>query len=105
LPFGARAAPRPAYGSPVRNGNLWRRERRPTLRSGREEFEPGGAQVGKHRPPHGSLTAAIEHGRPIYWLSKHLGHSSLDVTDRVYGHMEAATRQREAREVAGVFGV
>jgi hypothetical protein len=32
-------------------------------------------------------------------------HSSLDVTDRVYGHMEAATRQREAREMAGVFGV
>jgi integrase len=44
------------------------------------------------------------HG-PIFWLSKHLGHSSLEVTDRVYGHMERSTRRTEAQAMAGVFGV
>jgi hypothetical protein len=48
---------------------------------------------------------AIENGRPIFWLSKHLGHSSLDVTANVYGHFERATRQKKARAMAGVFGV
>jgi hypothetical protein len=48
---------------------------------------------------------AIEHNRPIFWLSKHLGHSSLDVTSYVYGHFEKATRWREAEAMAGVFGV
>lgn len=48
---------------------------------------------------------AIEHNRPIFRLSKHLGHSSLDVTSNVYGHFEKATRKREAEAMAGVFGV
>jgi integrase len=48
---------------------------------------------------------AIEHNRPIFWLSKHLGHSSLEVTSGVYGHFEKATRRREAEAMAGVFGV
>lgn len=47
---------------------------------------------------------AIEHNRPIFWLSKHLGHWSLDGTSNVYGHFEKATRRREAEAMAGVFG-
>jgi integrase len=43
--------------------------------------------------------------RPIFSLSKHLGHSSLDVTSNVYGHLEKATRRREAEAMAGVFGI
>lgn len=43
--------------------------------------------------------------RPIFWLSKHLGHSSLDVTSSMYGHSEKATRHREAEAMPGVFGV
>jgi integrase len=39
------------------------------------------------------------------WLSRHLGHSSLKVTTDTYGHWEAAERKREARQMAGVFGV
>jgi integrase len=39
------------------------------------------------------------------WLSKHLGHSSLEVRSGVYGHFEKATRRREAEAMAGVFGV
>jgi hypothetical protein len=41
----------------------------------------------------------------IFWLSKHLRHSSLDVTSNVYGHFEKATRRRGAEAMAGVFGV
>jgi integrase len=48
---------------------------------------------------------AIENNRPTFWLSKHLGHSSFDVTSNVYGHFEKATRRREAEEMAGLFGV
>ncbi len=43
--------------------------------------------------------------RPIFWLSKHLGHSSLNVTSNVYGHFEKATRRREAQAMAGAFGI
>jgi len=48
---------------------------------------------------------AIGNNRPIFWLSKHLGHSSLDVTSNVYGHFENATRKREAEAMAGAFRV
>jgi integrase len=54
---------------------------------------------------HTFARVAIEHNRPIFWLSKHLGHSSLEVTSGVYGHFETKTRQREAQAMAGVFGV
>jgi integrase len=54
---------------------------------------------------HTFARVALEHNRPVFWLSKHLGHSSLDVTSNVYGHFEKATRRREAEAMAGVFGV
>jgi integrase len=85
---------------------ILRRELYPAMiRAGIARVGPTGEKRTFHSLRHTFARLAIEHGRPIYWLSKHLGHSSLDVTDRVYGHMEAATRQREAREMAGVFGV
>ena len=58
-----------------------------------------------HSLRHTFARVAIENSRPIFWLSKHLGHSSLDVTANVYGHFEKATRKREAEAMAGVFGV
>jgi selenocysteine lyase/cysteine desulfurase len=57
------------------------------------------------RVPAVGVRVAIEHSRPIFWLSKHLGHSSLAVTSNVYGHLEKATRRREAEAMAGLFGV
>jgi integrase len=85
---------------------ILRRELYPAMeRAGIARVGPTGEKRTFHSLRHTFARLAIENGRPIYWLSKHLGHSSLDVTDRVYGHMEAATRQREAREMAGVFGV
>ena len=47
------------------------------------------------------FAVAIENNRPSFWLSEHLGQSSLDVTSNVYGHFEKATRRREAEAMAG----
>jgi hypothetical protein len=46
----------------------------------------------------------LENGRPITWLSRHLGHSLLAVTSETYGHWEAAERKREAAAMEGAFG-
>jgi hypothetical protein len=50
------------------------------------------------------LDQVLENGRPITWLSRHLGHSSLAVTSETYGHWEAAERKREAAAMEGAFG-
>lgn len=85
---------------------ILRRELYPAMeRAGVPRVGPTGEKRTFHSLRHTFAKLAIENGRPIFWLSKHLGHSSLDVTDRVYGHMEQATRQREAQAMAGVFGV
>jgi integrase len=48
---------------------------------------------------------ALESGRPITWLSRHLGHSSTNVTVNVYSHFERAERKREAALMQGAFAV
>jgi integrase len=48
---------------------------------------------------------AVENNRPIFWLSKHLGHSSLDVTSNVYGHFEKGNASAGGGGDGGVFGV
>jgi integrase len=83
-----------------------RRELYPAMeRAGIARVGPTGEKRTFHSLRHTFARLAIENGRPIFWLSKHLGHSSLDVTANVYGHFERATRQREAQAMAGVFGV
>ena len=66
---------------------------------------PTGEKRTFHTLRHTFARIAIENNRPIFWLSKHLGHSSLDVTSNVYGHFEKATRRPEAEAMAGVLGV
>jgi integrase len=58
-----------------------------------------------HSLRHTYAKLALENGRRITWLSRHLGHSSLKVTTDVYGHFERAERKREAAMMEGVFGV
>jgi integrase len=41
----------------------------------------------------------------LTWLQRHLGHSTLNVTVGIYGHLERAARKREAAQMEGVFGV
>ena len=66
---------------------------------------PTGEKRTFHSFRHTFAKRALENGRQITWLSRHLGHSSLAVTTEVYGHWERAERKREARLMEGVFGV
>jgi integrase len=85
---------------------ILRRELYPAMERARiPRVGPTGEKRTFHSLRHTFARVAIEHNRPIFWLSKHLGHSSLDVTSNVYGHFEKATRRREAEAMAGVFGV
>jgi integrase len=58
-----------------------------------------------HSLRHTFAKRALESGRQITWLSRHLGHSSLKVTTDIYGHWERATAKAEAQQMEGVFGV
>ena len=85
---------------------ILRRELYPAMqRAGIPRVGPTGEKRPFHSLRHTFARIAIENNRPIFWLSKRLGHSSLDVTSNVYGHFEKATRRREAEAMAGVFGV
>jgi integrase len=85
---------------------LLRREFYPAMkRAGVERIGPTGGKRTFHSLRHTFAKRALENGRQITWLSRHLGHSSLKVTTDTYGHWEAAERKREAALMAGVFGV
>lgn len=66
---------------------------------------PTGEKRSFHSFRHTFAKRALENGRQVTWLSRHLGHSSLSVTTEVYGHFERAERKREAAMMEGVFGV
>lgn len=58
-----------------------------------------------HSLRHTFAKRALEGGAPITWLSRHLGHSSVLVTDGVYGHFERAERRRQVAALEGAFGL
>ncbi|MGD0165955.1 MAG: site-specific integrase [Gaiellaceae bacterium] len=58
-----------------------------------------------HSFRHTYAKRALESGRPLFWLSRHLGHSSMAVTEHVYGHWSREEAKREVAEMVGVFGV
>ena len=66
---------------------------------------PTGEKRTFHSFRHTFAKRALESGRQITWLSRHLGHSTLSVTTDVYGRWERAARKAEAARMAGVFGV
>jgi integrase len=83
-----------------------RRELYPAMVLARVPREgPTGEKRTFHSFRHTYAKRALENGRRITWLSRHLGHSSLKVTTDVYGHFERAERRREAELMEGVFGV
>lgn len=85
---------------------ILRRELYPALaRAGIPRVGPTGEKRTFHSFRHSFAKRALESGRPITWLSRHLGHSSLAVTSECYGHWEASERKREAELMEGVFGV
>jgi integrase len=85
---------------------LVRRVLYPAMKRARIPREgPTGEKRTFHSLRHTFAKRALENGRQITWLSRHLGHSTLKVTTDVYGHWEAEERRREARKMEGVFGV
>jgi integrase len=85
---------------------ILRRELYPAMsRAGIPRQGPTGEKRTFHSFRHTFAKRALESGRQITWLSRHLGHSSLQVTTDVYGHWERAERKREANLMEGVFGV
>lgn len=85
---------------------ILRRELYPALaRAGIPRIGPTGEARTFHSLRHTFAKRALESGRQITWLSRHLGHSSLKVTTDIYGHWERAERKREAALMEGVFGV
>jgi integrase len=66
---------------------------------------PTGEKRTFHSFRHTHAKAALESGRPITYLSRRLGHSSIVVTVDRYGHFERAASKRETAEMAGAFGV
>jgi len=85
---------------------ILRRELYPAMaRAGIPREGPTGAKRTFHSFRHTFAKVAIESGRPITWLSRHLGHSSLNVTTETYGHIEDRVRQQEALQMEGVFAV
>jgi integrase len=66
---------------------------------------PTGERRTIHSLRHTYAKRALESGRAIFWLSRQLGHSSVNVTTERYGHWEASERKREAELMAGVFGL
>jgi hypothetical protein len=91
------------YLSPT---TVLRHELYPAMKAAKVPREgPTGERRTFHSFRHTYAKRALENGRRITWLSRHLGHSSLKVTTDVYGHFERAERRREAELMEGVFGV
>jgi len=73
--------------------------------AGIDRVGPTGEKRTFHSFRHSFAKVALEGGRPIAWLSRHLGHSSVAITDGVYGHSERASKKREVEAMVGAFGV
>jgi len=74
-------------------------------RAGIPREGPTGEKRTVHSLRHIFASRALQSGRPITWLSKHLGHATLEITATTYGHWERAERKRQAEKMEGVFGV
>jgi integrase len=66
---------------------------------------PTGEKRTVHSLRHTFASRALQSGRPITWVSRHLGHATLEITHSTYGHWERAEQKRQAEQMEGVFGV
>lgn len=74
-------------------------------RAGIDRVGPTGEKRTWHSLRHTYARVALEHGAPLFWLSRQLGHSSVQVTQNVYGHWSRTARKTEAEKLAGAFVV
>jgi len=86
------------------NGTILKRELYPAMeRAGVPRVGPTGERRTFHSFRHTFARVALEHGAELTWLSRHLGHSSTAVTDRVYGHWSRAARKLAMERLADAF--
>lgn len=98
--------PREGSGGYVPHWVLTRQVLYPAMkRAGIKREGPTGKKRTFHSLRHTYAKRALETGREITWLSKHLGHSSLKVTVDIYGHWSRGEAKRQAEKMLGVFGV
>lgn len=74
-------------------------------RAGVPRVGPTGEARTFHSLRHCFAKLALENGRSITWLSRHLGHKTTSITTDTYGHWEVKAAKAEAEAMAGVFGV
>jgi integrase len=72
-------------------------------RAGIDRPGPTGEDRTFHSLRHSFARIALEHGAEISWVSRHLGHSSIAITER-YAHWARAARKRQAERLYGAFG-
>jgi integrase len=58
-----------------------------------------------HSFRHTFARVALENGRELTWLQRHLGHTSLEVTNGRYGHWSRAAAKAQAAALEGAFNV
>lgn len=93
-------------GGQLAPSTLNRRMLYPALRrAGIPRRRPPGENRTFHSLRHTFAKHALESGRPLTWLSHHLGHSSVKVTSDAYGQWDATDPRWEVRQMDGVFGV
>ena len=73
--------------------------------AGIDRVGPTGEERTFHSLRHTYAKRSLEVGAQITWLSRHLGHSSVQVTTGVYGHWERGERRKQAQQLTGAFGV
>jgi integrase len=66
---------------------------------------PTGEKRTFHSFRHTFAKTALENGRDLFWLSRHLGHQSLAVTTEIYGHWSRESAKKQAALMAGAFTV
>jgi integrase len=74
-------------------------------RAGIDRVGPTGEKRTWHSLRHTYARIALEHGAPLFWLSRQLGHSSVQVTQNVYGHWSRSARKNEVEKLTGAFVV
>lgn len=74
-------------------------------RAGMPREGPTGERRTFHSLRHTFARIALENGRDLAWLSRHLGHSSVLVTAGTYGHFDREAHRRQVEALEGVFPI
>ncbi len=74
-------------------------------RAGIPRDGPTGEKRTFHSLRHTFARIALENGRDVTWLSRHLGHSSIMVTSGTYGHFDREAHRRQVEALEGVFPI